>query len=107
MKKWLPFTAFIFLMAGCATHYYQIEGSTLVLYLDKPNAQQVILACSLDNFKPHEARQVNGLWEVSLPSNNPFRYYYILDGKIFLPSCRMKENDDFGSENCIFDPQIY
>ena len=31
---------------------------------------------------------------------------YLVDGKPFLPSCTMKERDDFGSENCIFEPKL-
>ena len=68
--------------------------------------QEVILSCSLDDFEPHEARRVDGRWVVSLPSGSPFRYYYVLDGEMFLPPCQMKENDDFGSANCIFDPHL-
>ena len=92
--------------AGCATHYYQVKDDTLVLYLDKADVQEVILSCSLDDFEPHEARRVDGRWVVSLPSGSPFRYYYVLDGEMFLPPCQMKENDDFGSANCIFDPHL-
>ncbi len=66
----------------------------------------MILFCSLDGFEPHETRNDDGRWVVSLPSDSPFRYYYLLDGKMFLPPCRMKEKDDFGSENCIFDPHL-
>jgi hypothetical protein len=43
---------------------------------------------------------------VSLPSGYPFRYYYVLDGEMYLPPCQMIENDDFGSANCIFDPHL-
>lgn len=94
------------LTAGCATHYYQLQGDALALYLDRPQAQRVILACSLDGFQPHEARKVDGRWVVFLPSDYQFRYYYVIDGKVFLPPCQMKENDDFGSENCIFEPHL-
>lgn len=94
------------LTVGCATHYYQLQGDTLALYLNRPLAQRVTLACSLDGFQPHEARNVDGRWEVFLPSDHQFRYYYVIDGKVFLPPCQMKENDDFGSENCIFDPHM-
>lgn len=106
MKCLLAIIGFMTVMTGCTTHYYEKQRDTLVLYLYKPNAQQVLLACSLDGFEPHEARYLDGRWVVDLPSGDPFRYYYILDGKLFLPPCQIRESDDFGSENCIFDPQL-
>lgn len=106
MTRLMLIAGLLVLTAGCATHYHQVQGGTLFLYLDKPDAQQVLLFCSLDDFEPHEARRVDGRWVVSLPSGYPFRYYYVLDGEKFLPPCQMKENDDFGSANCIFGPYL-
>lgn len=106
MTRLILIAALLVFNTGCATHYYKVQDDTLLLYLDKPDAQQVILSCSLDGFEPHEAQRVDGRWVVSLPSHDPFRYYYVLDGEMFLPPCQMKENDDFGSANCIFDPHL-
>ena len=92
------------LTSGCATHYYQVDNGRLSLYLQRPDVHDVAFACSLDGFEPHTAHFVGGRWVVSLPSGEPFRYYYLLDGKVFVPPCPMKERDDFGSQNCIFDP---
>ena len=105
MKYALPVMAFMALMAGCADHYHTRKGETLILYLDRPDAQQVSLACSLDDFAAHKAIPREGKWMVVLPGTLSFRYYYIVDGEIFLPPCPMAEKDDLGSENCIFDPQ--
>ena len=66
----------------------------------------MLLASSHDHFVPREARKENKRWVVSLPADSRFRYFYLVDGEIYLPPCRMKENDDFGSENCIFDPDL-
>jgi hypothetical protein len=106
MTRLMLIAGWLVLTAGCATHDYQVQDDTLVLYLDKPDARQVTLFCSLDDFAPHEARRVGGRWAVSLPSGHPFRYYYVLDGVMFLPPCQMKESDDFGSANCIYDPRL-
>lgn len=92
------------LTTGCATHYYQVQGDTLALYLNKPDARSVTFVSSLDGFEPHEARKVDGRWVVSVPGDSQFSYYYVLDGEPFLPPCKLKENDDFGSKNCIFSP---
>lgn len=104
MSRLLLIFGSVLLMTGCATHYYEVKGDTLDLYLNHPDAKEVAFAYSLDDFEPHDARKVDGRWVVSVPSQNPFRYYYVLDGKLFLPPCKLKENDDFGSKNCIFTP---
>ena len=94
------------IVGGCASHYYQINGSEMVMVLTKSDAHRVDLACSLDAYQPHSAKKKAGRWEVLLPSNKAFRYFYRVDGMPFVPDCPMKENDDFGSETCIFDPQL-
>jgi hypothetical protein len=80
--------AAILVVTGCASHYYQVQGDTLVLYLDKPDAQQVILRCSLDDFEPHEARKVDGRWVVFLPSGERFPILLCVGRRMFLPPCR-------------------
>lgn len=104
MTRLLLIALLLILTSGCATHYYQVDGEMLSIYLDKPDAHEVIFACSLDGFKPHAASKVDGRWVVMLPSEGPFRYYYLLDGEVFVPPCRLREDDDFGSQNCIFEP---
>lgn len=94
------------LVAGCGSHYYRIDGNDMVMILRKPEARSVMLACSLDDFHPRQATNVSGCWEVTLPADEAFTYFYRVDGVAFVPDCPMKENDDFGSESCIFDPQL-
>lgn len=106
MKGLLSIIGVVTLMAGCSSHYCTKQGDTVVLYLNKPEARQVMLVCSLDGFEPHEARDLEGRWKVSLPLADQFRYCYVVDGNIFLPPCQIREKDDFGSENCVFDPQL-
>ncbi|MGD8701108.1 MAG: hypothetical protein PVG51_07060 [Desulfosarcina sp.] len=106
MIRLLLIIGLMLLMTGCATHYYDVKGDTLNLYLNHPDAKKVTFACSLDGFEPHDARKVDGRWMVSVPSQKPFRYYYMLNGELFLPPCKLKENDDFGSKNCIFTPHL-
>lgn len=96
----------LLLAAGCSTHYYRIKADKLEIYLEKPGARKVIFACSLDDFKPHEASNLDGCWVVTVHRQDQFRYFYMIDGELFLPPCRLKEKDDFGSENCIFDSEL-
>ena len=96
----------VLVFSGCANHFYQVHGSDMTLVLKQSKAENVVLACSLDQFKPHPARKVDGRWEVVLPSDKSFKYFYRIDGKLYVPDCPLKENDDFGSETCIFDPRL-
>lgn len=104
MKRLLMFIGILVLTTGCSAHYHKVHDGVLDLYLADPGAQEVSFACSLDGFSPHPARRIDDCWVVSLPADDSFRYYYVVDGKNYLPSCPMKENDDFGSQNCVFDP---
>ncbi|BBO85300.1 hypothetical protein [Desulfosarcina ovata] len=94
------------LIAGCAAHDYRREGRAVTLILRKPDAHEVVLLTSLDRFSPRPAKNISGAWEVTLPATQPFRYFYRIDGVPFVPDCPLKEKDDFGSENCVFDPQL-
>ena len=93
------------LLSACAVHRQRLEADAVVLVLNQPTAGQVTLHCSLDGFAPRAARKVAAAWEVSLPAHRPFAYFYRVDGNLFLPDCAVREKDDFGSENCLFDPR--
>jgi len=106
MIQWL-FWGVIFLFSfGCSTHYYKVQNNWVALYLDKPDASWVVLMASPDGFKPHPAQQIKNEWRVIVPWNKPFQYFYLVDDKPYLPDCPVKENDDFGSQNCIYDPAL-
>jgi hypothetical protein len=64
---------------------------------------EVLFASSQDNFKLLAAREDrNHLWEVSVPAEKEFAYFYVVDGVITLPDCTYTENDDFGAKNCLY-----
>ncbi len=102
----LGLTVFCLIVTSCANPLYKINGQEVTLYLEKPEAKNVLFFCSLNHFDSQELSRQNGVWEVTLPANIPFKYFYKVDGKIFLPPCPMKEKDDFGLENCIFEPKL-
>lgn len=92
---------------GCASHYTKVSNDTLQLYLRQSQAESVLFACSLEGFKPRPADQIDSqLWMVSTKADETFRYFYIVDGNVFTPPCRFKENDDFGHEDCIYVPGL-
>ena len=91
--------------AGCISHYYKIDADRVNLYLRMPGAKIVYFSASLDQFAPSPAKKLEaGIWEVSVPADQEFTYFYNVDGTIYLPECRLKQKDDFGAENCVFAP---
>lgn len=95
----------ILILCSCATHYQQIKTDRVELYLKKKGAKEIKIAYGLDQFTPHDTQKIsNSKWMASIPTNKEFRYFYIVDGEVYLPDCHYKEKDDFGSENCIFQP---
>jgi len=94
------------LLAGCASLPFIRGGpQSVILYLKKPDAKKVQFASSLDNFQLHDTlRTASGRWEIRMPANREFRYFYIVDGRNYVPDCRYKETDDFGSQDCVYLP---
>ncbi|MFW2365419.1 MAG: hypothetical protein ACN4GW_03335 [Desulforhopalus sp.] len=92
------------LLGGCAQHFYEVEGDNVTLYLRAPGINNPLFACSMDSYATHSPQYHSGKWVVTLPGSKPFRYFYLVDNKLFLPECAMKENDDFGSQSCIYEP---
>ena len=75
------------------------------MYLDSPGANEVMFASSVDNFRVHKAKpKSRGVWVVKELADKEFRYFYMVDGKMFVPNCRYREKDDFGAVNCIYQP---
>ena len=107
MKRLTTTCLTVLLLAGCShSHYYRLQKDELVLYLKKNDAGKVFFASSLNQYKAVPAQKVSDIWEVHLPAGHSFSYFYIIDGKPVTPKCRLKERDDFGSENCIFNPAV-
>lgn len=96
----------VFFLSACATHFYRIQEGEVTLVLRRPEARSVMLATSLDGFHLRPASKVSDTWEVRLPAGRGFRYFYQVDGMMVVPDCTLKESDDFGSQNCIFEPQL-
>lgn len=100
----LPLMLLALLVSACAgKHYSKLNGDEVTFYYKDPEAQDVLFASSRDNYKLLAAREIkNHLWEVSIPVEKGFAYFYVVDGVITLPDCPFTENDDFGSRNCLY-----
>jgi len=78
----------IFVVTGCATHHHMVDQNEVIMYLNVGNARSVKFAYSLDQFRLRKTDRVDaGTY-----------------GDVYIPDCRLKESDDFGSENCIYVP---
>ena len=89
------------------SHWVEVRSNEVLLYLSMPEADRIEFVCSLDGFQPRPARRDgNGNWVISVPPGREFRYFYLVEGAVYLPECQEKENDDFGSTNCIYAPGL-
>ena len=106
MKAWI-LTAIIMLGISCqAAHDYAVNYDKVIFYLNLPGADNVYFAHSRDHYYPHRVRAgKDGRWEFAVTANAEFRYFYFVDGSVYIPECKFRETDDFGSENCIFVPK--
>jgi hypothetical protein len=104
----LPAIVLVLALAGCgSSHYYRVRANSLDLSLNKPGSENVSFASSLDGFQLHPAEKKGGsTWAVTVPANRAFTYFYIVDGAFFIPSCKLKQLDDFGSKNCVYLPDL-
>jgi hypothetical protein len=103
-KLILQLTAIVICLAGCAAaHYHESQSGRVTLYLKAPGAAKVEFVSSIDAFNPQRASRLEGSrWAVTVATNSEFRYFYIVDGSVYLPECEFYEKDDFGSHNCVY-----
>jgi len=107
MRLFILLFGAVLILSGCAgaSHYYKVNNDKVHIYLTNPDAEKVLFLSSLDQFKPHEAvKDKKGVWEVTVPSGQELKYFYIVDGKVFTPECDQVEMDDLGGRNCIYVP---
>jgi len=103
-KYFVLTTLLIIILSGCVPkHFVKKETDSLTFYLQKPGANRIQFAASSDHYILHETQQnSSGLWHIKVPKNAELKYFYIVDGLIYVPDCRFKEKDDFGTENCLY-----
>lgn len=92
------------LTVGCTQkHYIQINDESIALYLHNSSATEVIFASSIDRFQLHPATKAKGdMWQVTVPKEGEFSYFYLVDKIPTLPDCQFTVLDDFGARNCLF-----
>jgi hypothetical protein len=91
--------------AAGADHLVVRDGKYVRMILLSSEASHVQFASSLDGFVAHDVvTKDRKTWEVRLPSRESFKYFYLINGKLWIPDCACREFDDFGSENCVYEP---
>ena len=108
MKRYLVLLMISMLVfSGCASHYYKKNNDTVSIFLEKPDAKRVYFLSSKDGYKPRKAARVDSkTWQINTPAKTEFKYFYNVDGAVYLPECKLKEQDDFGSKICIYIPGL-
>lgn len=105
MIKRVVWIAGLLALSACASHSLSPRADGLHLYLKAGAAQCVEFAASTEGFAPRPATRLkHGRWEVVMPLGEGFSYYYLIDGQAYAPDCRYREQDDFGGDNCIYQP---
>ncbi|MFT5729325.1 MAG: hypothetical protein ACI8PB_003490 [Desulforhopalus sp.] len=95
-------------ISGCASnHYSRVQESNVVFYLKNPDAKHVYFASSVDHYQYNEALlEKRGIWSYTSLINTDFSYFYVVDGVITIPDCKITVHDDFGGKNCVFSPEM-
>lgn len=101
---WAALLFFSLLTVACSPkHYTQTRENSVSLFYEHSNVNEVIFASSIDQYKPHPAKIVkDNVWEVTVPIEEEFSYFFIVDGQVTVPDCQLTVMDDFGSKNCLF-----
>ncbi|WP_136808173.1 hypothetical protein [Desulfosediminicola flagellatus] len=91
-------------ISGCSMHTVKSTATNDVsLKLFRPFADCVDFYSSDTGFSPRRAEKtIWGNWVVHVPDSKEFKYFYVVDGKVVLPDCAFKEQDDFGRFNCVY-----
>ncbi len=96
----------LFCLAGCAASpTISRQDGHLDFRLHLPEAGEVLFASSRNSYQPqplHRDRQ--GRWITRIPAEREFHYFFLVDGKLYLPDCRYRQHDDFGTATCIHQP---
>ena len=103
-KSFVMVTLLLLVLSGCAPkHFVKQKVDSLTFFLRDNNATRVQFASSSDHYALHDTKQSDsGVWQIEVSVSSELKYFYIVDGSMYVPECHLKERDDFGSENCLY-----
>lgn len=95
------------LVWGCHPLPVALHPHEIRIFLMQPEASEVLILTSLNRYTPIPLkRNLSGEWEVYLPENKTFDYFFTVDGTPYTPECRLQQTDDWGGRLCIYSPGI-
>lgn len=94
--------------SGCfAQHTVTQMDNEVELYYWLPDARYVFCVTSATDFKRQEAvSDGKGGWLCKIEASAEFSYFFIVDGRNTIPDCTITSRDDFGGDNCIYEPSL-
>lgn len=93
------------IMTGCPPLLLPHSGHELRIFLDRPEAKEVKFLSSLNRYKPVSMNRIDsGIWEIRVPEDKEFDYFFSIDGSLYTPNCRLRQMDDWGGRQCIYSP---
>ncbi len=107
-KFLLLILSFPVLLHGCASaHFVEKKEDALLFSIRLPEANRVQFASSVDNFVLHDSiKTKSDRWLARVFPVQGLAYFYVVDGSFYIPDCPLRETDDFGAENCLFQPGL-
>jgi hypothetical protein len=91
--------------AGCLPIPALRADHEIRISLDLPEAKEVIFLSSLNRYEPVSMNKTFvGTWEIHLPEDKSFDYFFRVDGNPYTPDCRLRQTDDWGGHLCIYSP---
>ncbi len=94
------------IITGCRPIRALPPSHEVRLFLDLPEAKEVIFLSSLNRYEPVLMKKTFfGIWEIHLPEDIAFEYFFRVDGNPYTPECRLQQTDDWGGRQCIYSPE--
>ena len=106
IRALIMLAAAAWIITGCRPIRALPPGHEIHIALDLPEAKEVIFLSSLNRYEPVLMKKTFfGIWEIHLPEDIAFEYFFRVDGSPYTPECRLQQTDDWGGRQCIYSPE--
>ncbi len=110
MKRLIAIGLVFAMVSGCSMAPYSVKryDDSISFLVKIPKAREVYFVSNLTDFRKVKAKnEGDGIWKATLPYRGGIiKYFYIADGRIYLPPCKAYERDDFGGKDCVYLPKM-
>ena len=106
LYRWSAAGCLMIFLFGCslstAINSRPTPENHIRLTVNAPGARSVDWLSSTNRYKPIPMQPVpSGSWEITVPANQDFEYFFQVDGKILVTNCRWILPDDWGGTQCL------